>query len=148
MGVRKWLPEDRSGMGVPACSATALRKMGFAQSLHCTIPISEVLLRGSAPNIFMSRAESHEVGGGKAAKEEGGEGGGGLERDLNERGAGDGVGECLSLRTAMMEKARDNTIRIKGSTLINYVTSAHPPPNPLVSRFYHSTLFSPYFYGS
>jgi hypothetical protein len=87
----------------PACSATALRRMGFAQSLHCTIPISEVLLRGSAPNIFMSRAESHEVGGGKAAKEEGGEKGGGLEgRVLNERGAGDGVGECLSLRRTAM----------------------------------------------
>ena len=58
----------------------------------------------------MSRAESHEVGGGKAAKEEGGDGGGGLEdRVLNERGAGDGVGECLSLRrTAMMDGARDN----------------------------------------
>lgn len=80
--------------------------MGFEQSLHCTIPISKVLLRGSAPNIFMSRAESHEVGGGKAAKEEGGDGGGGLEgRVLNERGAGDGVGEGLSLRrtTAMMK---------------------------------------------
>jgi hypothetical protein len=64
----------------------------------------------------MSRAESHEVGGGKAAKEEGGEGGGGLERVLNERGAGDGVGECLSLRrTAMMEKARDITRRIKSA---------------------------------
>lgn len=54
------------------------------------------------PNIFMSRAESHEVGGGKAAKEEGGEGGGGLDRVLNERGAGDGVGDCLSLRRTAM----------------------------------------------
>lgn len=79
----------------------------------------------------MSRAESHEVGGGKAAKEEGGDGGGGLEdRVLNERGAGDGVGECLSLRTAMMEKARDNNNKNQGS-LINYVTSARLPPNPL-----------------
>ena len=92
-------------MRAPACSVTALRKMGFAQSLHCTIPISEVLLRGSVPNIFMSRAESHEVGGGKAAKKEGGEVGGGLEdRVLNERGAGDGVGECLSLRRTAMIK--------------------------------------------
>ena len=93
-------------MRAPACSATALRKMGFAQSLHCTIPISAVLLRGSEPNIFMSRAESHAVGGGKAAKEEGGDGGVGLEdRVLKERGAGDGVGDCLSLRwtTAMIK---------------------------------------------
>jgi len=93
-------------MGAPACSTAALRKMGFAQSLHCTIPISEVLLRGSAPNIFMSRAESHEVGGGKAGREEEGEGGGGLEdRVLNERGAGDGVGECLSLRRTTIIKS-------------------------------------------
>ena len=62
------------------------------------MPNSEVLLRGSAPNIFMSRAESHEVGGGNAGKE-GGEGVGGLEdRVRNERGAGEGVGEGLSLR--------------------------------------------------
>ena len=95
-------------MTAPACSAIALRKMGLAQSLHCTTPISEVLLRGSVPNIFMSRAESHEVGGGKAAKEEGGDGGGGLEgRVLNERGAGDGVGDCLSLRrTTAMNKSK------------------------------------------
>lgn len=85
-------------MAVPACSAIALRKMGFAQSLHCTMPISEVLLRGSAPNNFMSRAESHEVGGGKPDKEEGGEGGGGLEdRVWKDRGAREGVGEGLSL---------------------------------------------------
>jgi hypothetical protein len=101
-------------MKAPACSATALRKMGFAQSLHCTIPISEVLLRGSAPNIFMSRAESHEVGGGKAAKEEGGDGGGGLEgRVLNERGAGDGVGECLSLRRTAMITGKQEQARRK-----------------------------------
>lgn len=92
-------------MSAPACSATALRKMGFAQSLHCTMPISEVLLRGSAPNSFMSRAESHEVGGGKAGKEEGGEGGGGLDDMLlKERGAGEGVGEGLSLRRTDMSK--------------------------------------------
>jgi hypothetical protein len=102
-----------SSMGAPACSATALRKMGFAQSLHCTMPISEVLLRGSAPNIFMSRAESHEVGGGKADKVEGGEGGGGLsDRVWKERGAGEGVGEGLSLRRTVIiskrAKARDN----------------------------------------
>jgi hypothetical protein len=62
------------------------------------MPISEVLLRGSAPNNFMSRAESHEVGGGKPDKEEGGEGGGGLEdRVWKDRGAREGVGEGLSL---------------------------------------------------
>jgi len=82
----------------------------------------------------MSRAESHEVGGGKAVKNEGGEGGGGLEdRDLNERGAGDGVGDCLSLRrTAMIQslarekagKRQDN----KSQTLIDYIIPA-PSPN-------------------
>jgi len=60
------------------------------------MPISEVLLRGSAPNIFMSRAESHEVGGGKGEREtKGGEGGGVEGRVLKDRGAGEG--ECLSL---------------------------------------------------
>ena len=84
-------------MTAPACSAMALRNMGFAQSLHCTSPISEVLLSGSAPNIFMSRAESHDVGGGRADNEAGGGEGGGEEgRESKERrGAGDG--ECLSL---------------------------------------------------
>jgi hypothetical protein len=75
--VCKWPLGDMNYIGAPACSATALRKMGFAQSLHCTMPISEMLLRGSAPDIFMLHAESHEVGRGKADKEEGGEGGGG-----------------------------------------------------------------------
>jgi hypothetical protein len=69
------------------------------------MPISEVLLRGSAPNIFMSRAESHEVGGGKADKDEGGDEGGGLSgRVRKERGAGEGVGEGLSLsRTVIVQ---------------------------------------------
>jgi hypothetical protein len=61
----------------------------------------------------MSRAESHEVGGGNADKEEGGEGGGGLDRLLKERGAGEGVGEGLSLRRTDISKkgrtkCRDN----------------------------------------
>jgi hypothetical protein len=60
------------------------------------MPISEVLLRGSAPNIFMSRAESHEVGGGRPDSEAGGgEGGGVGGREWKDRGAGDG--DCLSL---------------------------------------------------
>jgi hypothetical protein len=90
-------------------------------------------LRGSAPNIFMSRAESHEVGGGKAAKEEGGEGGGGLEdRVLNERGAGDGVGECLSLRRMAMMKQGE---RVKENHLnLDRLRNIRP-----------SLLFSPYF---
>lgn len=96
-------------MRVPACSAIALRKIGFAQSLHCTMPISEVLLRGSAPNSFMSRAESHEVGGGKPDREEGGERGGGLEdRVRKDRGAGEGVGVGLSL---IMGELKAETIR-------------------------------------
>jgi hypothetical protein len=79
----------------------------------------------------MSRAESHEVGGGKAAKEEGGEGGGGLEdRVLNERGAGDGVGECLSLRrTAMINKEKvgrvKETIGVNPDQLRNIRSSVH-----------------------
>jgi len=78
--------------------------MGFAQSLHCTSPISEVLLSGSAPNIFMSRAESHDVGGGRADNEAGGGEGGGVEgRESKERGAGDG--ECLSLSLTVIGAA-------------------------------------------
>ena len=45
----------------PACSATALRNTGFSHSLHLTMPT--VLVSGEAPNTFMSRAESHCVGG-------------------------------------------------------------------------------------
>lgn len=69
--------------------------MGFAQSLHCTIPISDVLLRGSAPKIFMSRADSHDVGGGKADRDTGEEGGGVGGRLSKVSGAGDW--DCLSL---------------------------------------------------
>ena len=40
-----------------------LRKIGFPQSLHFTIPMSEVEVRGRTPNNLISRAVSHEVGG-------------------------------------------------------------------------------------
>jgi hypothetical protein len=90
------LGEKKNDKSTPACSAIALRKMGFAQSLHCTMPISEVLLRGSAPNIFMSRAESHNVGGGRPVKAIEGEGGGGLEGSAS-KVSGAGEGDCLSL---------------------------------------------------
>ena len=39
----------------------ALRNTGFSQSLQRTTPISD--LSGSTPKIFISRAESHDVGG-------------------------------------------------------------------------------------
>jgi hypothetical protein len=65
------------------------------------MPISEVLLRGSAPNIFISRAESHEVGGGKADRAVMGEGGGGVAD--RERGGGDGEGLSLSLMVIVVE---------------------------------------------
>jgi hypothetical protein len=148
--VRKWLSEDRNGMRAPACSTTALRRMGFAQSLHCTTPISDVLLRGSAPNIFMSRAESHEVGGGKAAEDEGGEAGGGLEDSvLNEKGAGDGVGECLSLRrTAMRGESKRQSIGSTPEQLRNIRSLLILCLFLCLSEsFYHSTVFSPYFHG-
>jgi len=84
----------------------ALRKIGFPQSLHCTMPISEVLLRGSAPNIFMSRAESHDVGGGRPDSEAGGgEGGGVGGRESKDRGAGDG--DCLSLSFSVISAMCD-----------------------------------------
>lgn len=74
----------------------ALRRTGLAQSLHWTIPISDVLFRGSAPKIFMSRADSHDVGGGIGDEESEGEEGGGVGgRFSKENGAGDG--DCLSL---------------------------------------------------
>jgi len=89
---------------VPPCSATALRRMGFAQSLHCTIPISDVLFRGSAPKIFMSRADSHDVGGGKPDKGTDGEEGGGVGKLSKERGVGDG--DCLSLSFSVIVVGR------------------------------------------
>jgi hypothetical protein len=46
---------------MPECSPIALRKTGLSHSLHLTTPMSEA--SGLAPKIFMSRAESHEVGG-------------------------------------------------------------------------------------
>ena len=39
----------------------ALRSTGLSQSLHFTMPISD--FSGWAPNIFISRADSHDVGG-------------------------------------------------------------------------------------
>lgn len=40
-----------------------LLRTGLLHSLHLTRPISEVAVSGREPKIFMSRAESHEVGG-------------------------------------------------------------------------------------
>jgi hypothetical protein len=61
------------------------------------MPISEVLLRGSAPNILMSRAESHDVGGGGSpGRDIEGEGGSGLE-GIASKESGVGEGDCLSL---------------------------------------------------
>lgn len=48
---------------IPICSVITLRRMGFPHSLHLTTPMSEVDDRGCGPNNFMSRAESHDVGG-------------------------------------------------------------------------------------
>lgn len=45
----------------PACSAIALFRTGLSQSLHFTMPNSD--LRGSAPKILMCFASSHCVGG-------------------------------------------------------------------------------------
>lgn len=68
------------------------------------MPISDVLLRGSAPKIFMSRAVSHEVGGDKAERERGGEVGGGVGGRLSkERGAGDGDSLRVSFRVILFE---------------------------------------------
>ena len=66
------------------------------------MPISEVLLRGSAPNIFMSRAESHDVGGGSPGNDIDGEGGGGLEGRVS-KASGTGEGECLSLSLRVID---------------------------------------------
>ena len=97
--------EEYDDATAPACSAATLRRMGFAQSLHCRMPISEVLLRGSAPKIFMSRADNHAVGGDKAESGTGGEEGGGVGGKLSkERGAGEG--DCLrvSFRVIVLDK--------------------------------------------
>ena len=77
-----------------------------AQDGFCTGPISEVLLSGSAPNIFMSRAESHDAGGGRRDNEAGGDEGGGVEgRGLKERGAGDGECQSPSLSITVFDVA-------------------------------------------
>jgi hypothetical protein len=78
----------------PACSNIKLRRMGLSQSLHFTRPISEVEVSGWAPKSFMSRAESHEVGGeGSEAGSSGGEGGRRLSQEKGEAGS-----DGLSLR--------------------------------------------------
>ena len=75
-----------------------LLKTGFPQSLHFTSPMSEVDVSGRAPKIFISRAESHEVGG------EGNEfselvGGEGTSQENGDAGAGEG----LSLRVMVRD---------------------------------------------
>lgn len=74
----------------------ALRITGFSQSLHLTSPA--VALKGDAPKIFMSLAESHCVGGEGGSEGVSGVVGelGSLSHEKGEIGAGDGLG--LSLR--------------------------------------------------
>lgn len=72
----------------------ALLSTGFPQSLHFTRPISD--LSGSAPYIFMSRADSHDVGGeGGVLIASGVEGTDGRLSQENEGGSGEWLGLSL-----------------------------------------------------
>lgn len=85
---------------IPACSPMALLSTGFSHSLHLTTPTSA--LSGLAPNIFMSRAESHDVGGeGRTLGSAGGEGD--LGRFDQENGSGEGSVLGLSLNVIVGE---------------------------------------------
>lgn len=95
----------------PACSTIKLLKTGFPQSLHLTSPISEVDVSGRAPKIFISRAESHEVGG------EGSEfselvGGEGRSQENGEAGAGEGLSLRVMVRVAI--ESRNGPIQKSG----------------------------------
>lgn len=86
--------------GLPACSAKALFNTGLLQSLHFTMPIS--CFNGSAPNIFMSRSGSQEVGGdGVESTSEGVGGVVGAVSHENGGGSGERLGFSL---TAMISR--------------------------------------------
>lgn len=63
--------------------------------------MSVALRKGSEPKTFISRAESHEVGGEGQCESDGeGEGGGGVDgRFSNEKGGGEAEGFSLSVMT-------------------------------------------------
>lgn len=88
---------DAIDRDAPACSATALRRIGFPHSLHLTTPISVVDVRGRAPKIFMSLDSSHDVG---AEVRDSGDGEGVLGMS-HEKGA-EGLGDGLSLSVIVM----------------------------------------------
>ena len=77
------------------CSWKALRRIGFEQSLHLTIPMSWE--RGDAPKVFMSGAESHDVGG-EGARSEGSKAGGDEGSRSHVKGDAGGEGLGLSFR--------------------------------------------------
>lgn len=87
-----------------------LRKTGFPQSWHLNKPISDVEVRGCEPNIFMSRAGSHEVGGEEGASTvDKGEG------ISQEKGAG-GLGDGLSLRVITFDIGLRKETQVKFRT--------------------------------
>lgn len=60
-------------------------------SLHFTTPISEVEVSGRAPNTFMSRADSHDVGGELGRGVSGMVSGEGVSNEKGGKGGGDGL---------------------------------------------------------
>lgn len=96
---------------IPACSTMKLLKTGFPQSLHLTSPISEVDVSGRAPKIFMSRAESHDVGG------EGSvfsvlDGGEGASQENGDAGAGEGLSLRVMVVLCELCLAQGNSIQM------------------------------------
>ena len=80
---------------IPEWSRIALRRIGLRHSLHLTRPVSWT--SGSEPNVFISRAESHDVGG-EGARSGGSKEGGVEGSSSQEKGEAGGEGLGLSLR--------------------------------------------------
>lgn len=68
-----------------------LRSTGLPHSLHFTTPISDVEVRGRAPNTFMSRADNHDVGGEFGRGVSGRVSGEGVSKEKGGKGGGDGL---------------------------------------------------------
>jgi hypothetical protein len=88
----------------PECSVTKLLRTGFSQSLHLTTPMSE--LSGWEPKSFMSRADSHDVGG--DGRDEGSDGDSGeAGRASQEKGV---VGGLVGLSFSAMKEERKQKV--------------------------------------
>lgn len=117
--------------------------MGLSQSLHFAIPISEVEVKGVAPNIFISGADNHDVGG--EGNEDGSDGGdGGIP--VHENGAaGDLLVRCLSL--SVMSHVISCVETRKKIGQVQFGTMLNPSGlRPEISPWFHEK--SPFFHGT